>query len=160
MNSWKDRRPRSARELARAVGNGRSVGDALRHLDVHASEPDAVVLAEALASFLVERCDSHHAGWRAVRRVVVDSSSDPPWEKCARRAVPDLAAGSLALVVRTRTFRPVVSANGAVPSGDEALKYENRSSSLRSVARSLPGPARPVSSDGQSRPVNVSTDST
>lgn len=97
MNSWKERRPRSARELARAVGNGRSVGDALRHLDVHASEPEAVVLAEALASFLVERCDSHHAGWRAVRRVVVDSSSDPPWEKCARRAVPDVAQDLLNL---------------------------------------------------------------
>jgi hypothetical protein len=97
MNSWNGRRPRSARELARAVGNGRSVGDALRHLDVHASEPDAVVLAEALASFLVERCDSHHAGWRAVRRVVVDSSSDPPWEKCARRAVPDVAQDLLSL---------------------------------------------------------------
>jgi len=78
VNSCKDRRPRSARELARAVGNGRSVGDALRHLDVHASEPDALVLAEALAGFLVDRCDSHHAGWQAVRRVVVDSSSDRP----------------------------------------------------------------------------------
>ena len=97
MNSWKDSGQRSARELARAVGNGRSVGDALRHLDVHASEPDAVVLAEALANFLVDRCDSHHAGWRAVRRVVVDSSSDPPWEKCARRAVPDVAQDLLSL---------------------------------------------------------------
>ena len=46
MNSWRDSRQRSAQELARAVGNGRSVGDALRHLDVHASEPDALVLAE------------------------------------------------------------------------------------------------------------------
>jgi len=97
MSSWRQRSPRSARELARAVGNGRSVGDALRHLDIHASEPDAIVLAEALANFLVERCDSHHAGWRAVRRVVVDSSSDPPWEKCARRAVPDVAQDLLSL---------------------------------------------------------------
>ena len=97
MNGWRDRPGRSARELARAVGNGRSVGDALRHLDVHASEPDALVLAEALAHFLVDRCDSHHAGWRAVRRVVVDSSSDPPWEKCARRAVPDVARDLLSL---------------------------------------------------------------
>jgi hypothetical protein len=97
MNAWRDRPRRSARELARAVGNGRSVGDALRHLDIHASEPDAMVLAEALANFLVDRCDSHHAGWRAVRRVVVDSSSDPPWEKCARRAVPHVAQDLLSL---------------------------------------------------------------
>jgi hypothetical protein len=97
VNGWRSRPRRSARELARAVGNGRSVGDALRHLDVHASEPDAHVLAEALAQFLVDRCDSHHAGWRAVRRVVVDSSSDPPWEKCARRAVPHVARDLLSL---------------------------------------------------------------
>ena len=97
MNSWRARPRRSARELARAVGNGRSVGDALRHLDVNASEPDSLVLAEALANFLVDRCDSHHAGWRAVRRVVVDSSSDPPWEKCARPAVPHVAQDLLNL---------------------------------------------------------------
>lgn len=97
MKPWRDRPRRSARELARAVGNGRSVGDALRHLDAHGSEPDALVLADALAHFLVDRCDSHHAGWRAVRRVVVDSSSDPPWEKCARRAEPDVAKDLLSL---------------------------------------------------------------
>lgn len=97
MNGWRDRPRRSARELARAVGNGGSVGDALRYLDVHGSQPDAVVLAEALAHFLVDRCESHHAGWRAVRRVVVDSSSDPPWEKCARRAIPHVAGDLLSL---------------------------------------------------------------
>jgi hypothetical protein len=64
------------------------VGDALRHLDSHGSEPEALGVAEALARFLVARCDSHHAGWRAVRQVVVDSAADAPWEKCARRAVP------------------------------------------------------------------------
>jgi hypothetical protein len=79
------------------VGNGRSVGEALRHLDVHGSQPDAPILAEALAHFLVDRCESHHAGWRAVRRVVADSSSDPPWEKCARRAVPKVAGDLLSL---------------------------------------------------------------
>jgi hypothetical protein len=73
------------------------VGDALRHLDVHGSEPDAPILADALAHFLVDRCESHHAGWRAVRRVVADSSSDPPWEKCARRAVPHVAGDLLSL---------------------------------------------------------------
>jgi len=51
-------------------------------------------VAEALARFLVARCDSHHAGWRVVRQVVVDSAADAPWEKCARRAVP-LVAGDL-----------------------------------------------------------------
>jgi hypothetical protein len=70
------------------------VGAALRHLDGHGSEPGALGVAEALARFLVTRCDSHHAGWRVVRQVVVDSSADAPWEKCARRAVP-LVAGDL-----------------------------------------------------------------
>jgi hypothetical protein len=67
---------------------------ALRHLDGHGSEPGAIGVAEALARFLVARCDSHHAGWRVVRQVVVDSAADAPWEKCARRAVP-LVAGDL-----------------------------------------------------------------
>ncbi len=86
------RKPRlSARQLARAVQDGRSVGAALRHLDGHGSEPGAMGVAEALARFLVARCDSHHAGWRVVRQVVVDSAADAPWEKCARRAVPLVA---------------------------------------------------------------------
>jgi len=83
--------------LARAVDDGRHVGEALRHLDTYGSEPDAVVLAEALARFLVARCESHHAGWRVVRQVVVDSAADAPWEKCARRAVPEVAADLLDL---------------------------------------------------------------
>jgi hypothetical protein len=73
------------------------VGEALRHLDVHGSEPGAVVVAEALARFLVARCESHHAGWRVVRQVVVDSAGDAPWERCARRAVPQVAEDLLAL---------------------------------------------------------------
>jgi hypothetical protein len=97
VTRWSDTPRRSARQLARAVGNGRSVGDALRHLDVHGSQPDAPILAEALAQFLVDRCESHHAGWRAVRRVVVDSSVDPPWGRCARRAVPHVAGDLLNL---------------------------------------------------------------
>jgi hypothetical protein len=76
------------------VDGGRNVGAALRHLDSHGSDPGAVSVAEALARFLVGRCDSHHAGWRVVRQVVVDSVADAPWEKCARRAVP-LVAGDL-----------------------------------------------------------------
>ena len=92
------RRPRrDARELARAVEGGRLVGAALRHLDAYGSEPDAHLLAEALARFLVARCESHHAGWRVVRRVVVESAADAQWEKCARRAVPLVAADLLSL---------------------------------------------------------------
>lgn len=88
---------RSARQLARAVGNGRGVAAALRHLDMHGSDPDAVVLADALAHFLVRRCESGHAGWRTLRRVIVESAADPPWEKCARRAVPLVAEDLVAL---------------------------------------------------------------
>jgi hypothetical protein len=73
------------------VDDGRGVGAALRHLDRHGSEPEALGVAQALARFLVARCDSHHAGWRVVRQVVVDSAADAPWEKCARRAVPLVA---------------------------------------------------------------------
>lgn len=81
----------SARRIASAVQEGRGVGAALRHLDRYGSEPDAQAVAEALARFLVARCDSHHAGWRVVRQVVVDSAADAPWERCARRAVPLVA---------------------------------------------------------------------
>jgi hypothetical protein len=90
-------RSRTARELARAVDDGRNVGAALRHLDIHGSEPEAQSVADALARFLVARCDSHHAGWRVVRQVVVDSAADAPWEKCARRAVPLVAQDLISL---------------------------------------------------------------
>lgn len=76
------------------MDGGHGVGEALRHLDRHGAEPDAARVADALARFLVFRCDSHHAGWRVVRQVVVDSAADAPWERCARRAVP-LVAGDL-----------------------------------------------------------------
>ncbi len=92
------RRPRrSTRELARAVGDGRLVGAALRQLDHYGDDPDSIVLAEALAHFLVARCESHHAGWRVVRQVVVDSAADAPWERCARRAVPHVTAELMSL---------------------------------------------------------------
>ena len=77
--------------------SGRSVGEALRHLHVHGSEPGATVVAEALARFLVGRCESHHAGWRVVRQVVVDSASDAPWERCARRAVAQVTEDLLTM---------------------------------------------------------------
>jgi hypothetical protein len=90
-------RSQTARQLARAVDDGRGVGAALRHLDIHGSEPEAQSVADALARFLVARCDSHHAGWRVVRQVVVDSAADAPWEKCARRAVPLVAQDLISL---------------------------------------------------------------
>jgi len=55
-------------------------------------------VAEALAHFLVARCESHHQGWRVVRQVVVDSAADAPWERCARRAVPQITEDLLGLV--------------------------------------------------------------
>ncbi len=95
MNTTKPRK--TAAQLARAVDDGRGVGEALRHLDRHGTESGAVAVAEALARFLVARCDSHHAGWRVVRQVVVDSAAHAPWEKCARRAVPIVARDLLSL---------------------------------------------------------------
>jgi hypothetical protein len=79
------------------VTGGRGVGAALHHLDSHGSDPDATILADALARFLVARCESRHAGWRMVRQVVVDSAADAPWERCARRAVPAVADDLLRL---------------------------------------------------------------
>jgi hypothetical protein len=104
------RKPRrSALQLVKAVERGAAVGAALRHLDGHGSEPGAPRLAEALARFLVARCDSHHAGWRAVRQVVVQSAADAPWEKCARRAVP-LVAGDLLSLSREGGRTPLYRA--------------------------------------------------
>ena len=97
INGERHKPRRTARELARAVDNGRQVGAALRHLDSHGSDPGAFGVAEALARFLVARCDSHHAGWRVVRQVVVDSAADAPWERCARRAVPLVAEDLISL---------------------------------------------------------------
>jgi hypothetical protein len=84
-------RQRTAAQLARAVVAGRGVAEALRHLDPRGNEPHAGIVADALARLLVARCDSHYAGWRIVRRVVVDSAADAPWERCACRAIPDVA---------------------------------------------------------------------
>ena len=67
--------------------NGRQVSAALRYLDVYGTEPEAKVVADSLAFFLVARCESKHRGWNAVRDVAIDAGADVPWEKCARRAV-------------------------------------------------------------------------
>lgn len=99
---------RTATQLARAVASGQGVAAALRHLDVHGHEPDAGIVADALARFLVARCESRHAGWRVVRQVVVESAADAPWERCARRAIPDVAEDLLRISAeggRTRLVR-------------------------------------------------------
>jgi hypothetical protein len=99
---------RTAAQLARGVAAGRGVAAALRHLDVHGDEPDAGIVADALARFLVARCESRHAGWRVVRQVVVDSATDAPWERSARRAIPDVAQDLLRISAeggRTRLVR-------------------------------------------------------
>jgi hypothetical protein len=91
MRAVAGRPERTASELGRAVDAGRGVAEALRHLSAHGREPGAAVVADALARFLVARCESRHAGWRVVRQVVVESAADAPWEKCARRAIPAVA---------------------------------------------------------------------
>lgn len=70
------------------VGNGKQIAAGLRHIDQHGSDPASRKLAEEMAFFLVARCEARHAGWRVVRQLVVESAAEPPWEKCARRAVP------------------------------------------------------------------------
>ncbi|MEA2316470.1 MAG: hypothetical protein QOD44_659 [Solirubrobacteraceae bacterium] len=89
------------------------MAEALRHLDAHGSDPDAAILAEALARFLVARCESRHAGWRVVRQVVVDSAADAPWEKCARRAVPAVADDLLRISAEAGTTRLVRAQHAA-----------------------------------------------
>src|SRR4051794_41530678 len=82
---------RTAAQLARAVAAGRGVAEALRHLDARGNEPDAGIVADALARFLVARCDSRHAGWRVVPPGVVDSAAAAPWGRCAPPAIPPVS---------------------------------------------------------------------
>lgn len=71
--------------------SGRQIAAALRFLDSYGDEPESAQLAESLARFLVDRAEARHAGWRVVRQLIVESASDAPWERCARRAVPLVA---------------------------------------------------------------------
>ncbi|MEH3052797.1 MAG: hypothetical protein PGN13_02165 [Patulibacter minatonensis] len=71
--------------------NGRQIAAALRHLDSYGAEESSRPLAESLGRFLVDRAEARHAGWRVVRQLIVESASDAPWERCARRAVPLVA---------------------------------------------------------------------
>jgi hypothetical protein len=124
------------------VGNGRLVGDALRHLDQHGSEPGAERVAEALAYFLVARCESHHAGWQMLRKVVVESAADAPWEKCARRAVPHVAADLLRLSVEAgRTPLARAQHVAAQRRAEQLARHVDRSVLLKDLG--LP-PGEPV----------------
>lgn len=76
---------------------GRGIGEALRHLHAQGDDPGARRVAEALARFLVARCEARHAGWRALRGVLIAAGAQPPWERCARRAVPHVIDDLLAL---------------------------------------------------------------
>ncbi|MFT4036275.1 MAG: hypothetical protein QM679_11945 [Patulibacter sp.] len=84
-------RAAEAQRLARSVERGRQIAAALRHLDSYGTEPTSQPLAESLARFLIDRAESRHAGWRMLRQLIVESASDAPWERCARRAVPLVA---------------------------------------------------------------------
>lgn len=108
MRTGARQRQRTAAQLAGAVAAGRGIAEALRHLDARGHEPGAGIVADALARLLVARCDSRHAGWRVVRQVVVDSAADVPWERCARRAIPNVAQDLLRISAeggRTRLVR-------------------------------------------------------
>lgn len=91
------------------MGDGRLVGDALRHLHTRGEEPDSDLVARELAFFLVARCEARHAGWRTLRQVVLDSGAEAPWEKCARRAVPHVTEDLLHLA-RTAGRTPLSGA--------------------------------------------------
>jgi hypothetical protein len=116
------------------VDEGRSVGAALRHLDVNASAPDAQDLADALARFLVARCDSHHVGWRMVRQVVVDSAADAPWEKCARRAVRTPLARAQHIAARRRAEEIAAYVNQGIVLADLGLDCSEATPDAWSVA--------------------------
>lgn len=75
----------------RAVERGRGITDALRFLHAQGDGPDAPRVAETLARFLVARCEARHVGWRTLRGVVIAAGGQPPWERCARRAVAPVA---------------------------------------------------------------------
>ncbi len=121
------------------MDSGREVGAALRHLDVHRADPDAQGVADALARFLVARCDSHHAGWRAVRQVVVDSAADAPWERCARRAVPMVAGDLIALAGTSgRTYLPQAQHIAAQRRAEEIASHVDQAAVLAGLG--LEGP--------------------
>ncbi len=85
-------RRRTSAELGSAVRDGRRIAESLRALDQGRLQDDeSQALAAELARFLVRRCDSHHAGWRVLRHVLLDGGAEIPWERCARLAYPPTA---------------------------------------------------------------------
>jgi hypothetical protein len=85
-------RRRTSAELGSAVRDGRRIAESLRALDRGLlSDDESEALAGELARFLVRRCDSHHAGWRVLRQVLLDGGAELPWERCARLAYPPTA---------------------------------------------------------------------
>src|SRR6478672_11794217 len=106
-------RQRTAVQLAQAVAAGRGISEALRHLNAHGTEPEGAIVADALARFLVARCESRHAGWRVLRQVVVDSAADAPWEKCARRAIPAVSEDLLRISAEDGRIRLVRAQHAA-----------------------------------------------
>jgi hypothetical protein len=133
-------RPRlTSRDLARAVDDGRHVTTALRHLHAHPADPDSQRVADALARFLVARCDSHHAGWRVVRQVIVDSAADAPWEKCARRAVPMVADDLIALAgTAGRTQLPQAQHIAAQRRAEQIAPHVDQPALLRGLGLECP----------------------
>lgn len=91
-------RRRSSVELVRAVRRGRQYAAALRALSLNAHDPDAddFALANELARTLVQRCESHHEGWQALRGAIVEAGISVPWERAMRRAVSVTAQRILA----------------------------------------------------------------
>lgn len=77
--------------MARAIERGRGISDGLRFVHAQGDGPDGRQVAEALARFLVARCEGRHAGWRTLRGVIIAAGAQPPWERCARRAVGPVA---------------------------------------------------------------------
>jgi hypothetical protein len=135
---------RDTRVLARAVRDGRGVAVALRYLDAHRDEPETVVLADALASFLIERCESHHAGWRTIRRLVVESAADPPWQRCARRAATQVSRDLLAGPKAGRNTRLGPARHLAAKRQAEQLAPHVDGASLLAVLGLVPRPVTPA----------------
>jgi hypothetical protein len=85
-------RHRTSAELGSAVRDGRRIGESLRALDLGLlREDEQRTLAAELARFLVRRCESHHAGWRVLRQVLLEGGAEIPWARCARLAYPPTA---------------------------------------------------------------------
>ena len=126
------------------MGNGRLIGEALRHLDQHGAEPGAPAVARALAYFLVPRCESHHAGWRVLRKVVIESGADVPWERCARRAVSPVTEDLLLLSVEAgRTPLSRAQHVAAQRRAEQIARHVDRAALLKDLGLAAGQPVEP-----------------